>query len=335
MKFVRQYLIPRLIQYVLMISLGVTIVFFMPRLLPIDPVMAQIRLMEGLGGGMDPAAQAEMIATLRELYGLEEGLFRQYVSFWRRFFTLDFGPSLSRFPVPVNWVIGIALPWTVGLLLTGTLLGWIIGNILGGLTGYFRRSRLLKIIDGIAMFVRPLPPYVLALMLIILFAFLLGLFPLRGALRVGMEITFTWPVVREVLRHAFLPVMALALMGAADNHQTMRLLVQTVKDEDYVRYAKIGSVKERTIFGRYVVRNALLPQITALSLSLGRIFGGALIIEMVFSFPGLGLLLYEAIMMADYNLIMGISSMSIMLLATSLLLVDLLYPLFDPRIRHK
>ncbi len=333
MRFVRRYLIPRLIQYVLVISLGLTVIFFIPRLLPTDPVMAQIYIQEAAGGSVDPAAQEEMIATLREMYGLEEGLFTQYVSFWRRLFTVDFGPSLFMFPTPVSKLIGIALPWTVGLLLTSTLLGWIIGNILGGLRGYFRQSSILKIVDGMAMFIRPIPYYIIALILIILFAYLLPLFPLRGALPIGMEIAFTWSFVKALLRHAFLPVMSMILLGAAVNHQTMRLLVQSVKDEEYVRYAKIGSVKERTIFSRYIMRNAILPQITGLSLALGMIFSGALIVEMVFSYPGIGFLLFQAILNADYNLIMGIMSISVILLATSLLLIDLLYPLFDPRIR--
>ncbi len=318
-----------------MISLGLTVIFFLPRLLPTDPIMAQIHLMEGLGAGIDPVSKEELIATLREMYGLEEGLFRQYVSFWRRFFTLDFGPSLFMFPTPVSRLIGRALPWTVGLLLTSTLLGWTIGNILGGLRGYFRQSRLLKIVDGLAMFFRPIPPYIMALMLIILFAFLLGVLPLSGGYTVGMRVAFTWSFIKDVIRHAVLPVASLILLGAAINHQSMRLIVQSVTDEDYVRYAKIGNVKERTIFGRYVMRNALLPQVTALSMSLGMLFGGALITEMVFAYPGIGLLAYRAIINSDYNLIMGISFITITMLATFLLLIDLLYPLLDPRIRHQ
>lgn len=249
------------------------------------------------------------------------------------FFTVDFGPSLLAFPTSVNELIGRALPWTLGLVVISTLLGWTIGNILGGLTGYFRWSWLLKIIDTTVMFVRPIPPYIMALILIILFAYLAGLFPLSGGYTIGVEVSFTWGFIKDVLRHAVLPLMSMVVLGVAVNHQIMRLLVESVKGEDYVQYAKIGNVREQTIFSRYVMRNAILPQVTALSLSLGMMFGGALIVEMIFAYPGLGLLLYRAIAGADYNLMMGISSISIMLLATSLLLIDLLYPLIDPRIR--
>ncbi len=335
MRFVRRYLIPRLIQYMLVVWLGMTVVFFLPRLLPVDPVEAQIDVILSVGTYLEPAAVEEIIHTLREMYGLEEGLLKQYVSFWRRLFTGDFGPSLFMFPTPVIGLIGRALPWTIGLLLTTTVLSWTIGNISGGLAGYFRRSRLLKILDGMAMFIRPIPYYVMALLLIIFFAYLLKVFPLGGGLPIGARIAFTWSFVRDVLRHAFLPAMSLMLLGMAINHQTMRLIVQSVRDEDYIRYAKIGAVKERIIFARYVMRNAILPQVTGLTLSLGMLFSGALITEIVFAYPGIGDLLYRAILVSDYNLIMGIMTISILAIATCILLIDLLYPLIDPRIRFK
>lgn len=335
MRFVRRYLIPRLIQYGLVMWLGITVVFFIPRLLPADPVETMITTITARGALLDPAAAEETVRVLREMYGLEEGLLEQYGSFWRRLFTGDFGPSLFMFPTPVIQLIGTALPWTVGLLLVSTVLSWIIGNIFGGLTGYFRRSRILKILDGMAMFVRPIPYYIMALILLILFAYLLPVFPFGGGFPIGMQISFTWSTVIAILKHAFLPVMSLMLLSAAVSHQTMRLLVQSVKDEDYIRYAKIRNVKERTIFARYVMRNAILPQITGLALALGQLFGGALITEIVFAYPGIGFLLFRAIIVTDYNLIMGITTISIVAITTGILIIDLLYPLFDPRIKFK
>lgn len=335
MRFVRRYLIPRLIQYVLVTCLGITVIFLIPRLMPSDPVESMVATMQSQGGQMDPAAAEEMIRTLREMYGLEEGLLQQYISFWKRLFRGDFGPSYFSFPTPVIELISRSLPWTVGLLLVTTLLSWIIGNISGGLSGYFTDSRLLRVFDAVVMFVRPIPYYVLGLMLVILFAFLLPVFPFGGGYTIGTRIAFTWSFFRDVLKHAFLPAMSLILLGIAVNHQTMRLIIQGVKEENYIRYAKIGAVEERTIFARYAMRNAILPQITGLTLSLGQIFGGALITEIVFSYPGLGFLLYRAIVNSDYNLIMGITTISIIAITTLVLIIDLLYPLFDPRIRFK
>jgi len=334
-RFLRRYLIPRLIQYVLVLWLGITLVFIIPRLMPSDPVESMIATLQTQGTYLGPAALEEMTDILKEMYGLKGGLLEQYVSFWRRLFTGDFGPSFFMYPTPVIQLIGQSLPWTVGLLVTSTLLGWIIGNISGGLTGYFRQSRILRIFDGMAMFVRPIPYYIMALMLIILLAYLLPIFPLGGGIPIGARISFTWSTVWNIVKHAFLPLMSLMLLGVAVTHQTMRLIVQSVREEDYIWYAKIGAVKERTIFARYVMRNAILPQITGLALSLGQIFGGALITEIVFAYPGIGFLLYRAIVVTDYNLIMGITTISIVAIITGILIIDLLYPLFDPRIRFK
>jgi len=332
-RFIRRYLVPRLLQFVLVTWLGITVVFAIPRLLPGDPVESMVAAMQARSANLDPAAVEKMIHTLREMYGLEEAIFQQYLTFWTRLFTGDFGPSFFVFPTPVIQLIGQALPWTVALLLVTTLLGWIIGNILGGLAGYFPGVRVLRILDGVVMVVRPIPYYVLALTLLILFAYMVPVFPLGGGYTVGTKIALTWRSVKDVLRHAFLPALSLMVLGVASTHQTMRLIIRGVKEEDYVRYAKIGAVKEGTIFARYAMRNAILPQITGLTLSLGQIFGGALITEMVFGYPGLGYLLYRAIVNIDYNLLMGITTISIVAITTSILAVDILYPLFDPRIR--
>lgn len=334
MKFVTRFLIPRLIQWALLIMLGVTMLFFIPRLLPMCPVRMEIERLEKLGGVTHSVEIIEkMVDTMREMYGLEEGLLRQYITFWRRFLTLDFGPSIILFPKPVNELIWAGLPWTIGLVLTGLIGSWVLGIITGALTGYFRGSRLLKAIDWITIVIRPIPPYLVALLLLICFAFLIPIFPLRGAIPLGAEIEFSWSFITDVLYHAALPLLSIIVLGAAGMHQGMRLFVQTVKEEDHVRYAKLGSVNERTIFGRYVLRNALLPQVTGLSIGLAGVFGGSMITEMVFSYPGLGLLGLRAATGMDFNLMMGLGAVSITLLATALLIIDLLYPLVDPRIK--
>ena len=335
MRFARQYLFPRLIQYVLVTWLGITLVFLIPRLMPSDPVKSMLDTMLSQGAYMEPKAVEKMTNTLREMYGLEEGLISQYVAFWKRLFTLDFGPSFFNFPTPVIELIRRALPWTIGLLFVTTVLSWIIGITTGGLSGYFRGSKPLRLFDGMLMFVRPIPYYVLGLILVILFAYLIPIFPFSGGSTIGANVTFTWDSIKDVLKHAFLPALSLILLGVAVNHQTMRLIIQGVKEEDYIRYAKMGAVKERTILGRYAMRTAILPMIPGLTLALGQIFGGALITEIVFSYPGLGFLLYRAIINSDYNLIMGITTISILTITTLVLIVDLVYPLFDPRIRYK
>jgi peptide/nickel transport system permease protein len=332
-RFVRRYLIPRLIQYVAVTVLGITIIFVLPRLMPVGPVEKAVAQIQSRGQYLDPKAAEETIRVLKEMYGLEEGLAQQYISFWKRLFTGDFGPSLVSYPVPVIQLISQSLPWTFGLLLTTTVLVFVIGNVSGALAGYFTRSRTLRILDGMVMFVAPIPYYIVALTLIILLAYRFPIFPVGGGSTIGSTVALTWASVTDILKHAFLPALSLMLLGWATTHQIMRLIVQGVREEDYVRYAKIGAVKERTIFGQFVMRNAMLPQITRFAMGFAGLFTGALVTEVVFAYPGLGLLTYRAILSTDYNLLMGITTLSIIALTTSTLLMDLLNPLFDPRIR--
>lgn len=334
MTFVKRYLIPRLISYFLVIFLGITAVFFIPRLIPNDPVMKTIDNMRARGSSLDPGTMDQIIADLTEMYGLEGSSWDQYVAFWGRFFQGDFGVSFFQFPTKVNKLIGVAMPWTLGLLLLSTAINWTLGNFIGGLAGYYSRRGWSRALDTIAMFVRPLPYYIFAFALLLLFAYVVRWFPVSGGYEIGRVMAWNWPFIKDVLVHSFLPALSLIVLGAAVNFQTMKLIVQNVNSENFVQYAKMGGVTEDRIVNKYVIRNALLPQITGLALSLGQIFSGALITEIVFSYPGLGTLLYNAIVNGDYNLIMGITVYSIFAITTAILVVDLLYPLFDPRVRY-
>ncbi len=319
----------------MVVFVGITIVFFVPRLTPVDPVQQVISRITAQGAFLDPAAVDAMRKSLTEMYGLEGNMFQQYFAFWGRLFKGDFGPSLFQFPTPVIDLIMISLPWTAGLLITTTIISWIIGNLLGGLAGYFKNKTWAKTLDNISMVLRPIPYYIFALLLLILFAYLIPIFPSAGGYSVGRKIGFNWPFISDLLIHSFLPAMSLVILGIAANFMTMKLIVSNIVAEDYVMYAKAGGLKESTIAFKYVIRNGLLPQITGLALSLGQIFGGALITEIVFSYPGLGTLLYGAINSGDYNLIMGVTSLSVVGIAGATLIIDLIYPLFDPRIRYR
>jgi peptide/nickel transport system permease protein len=331
--FVKRYLIPRLIQYLLVIWLGTTVVFLIPRLTPNDPVMRVIGELRGRGSTLEPGTMDQIINDLTEMYGLKGSWLEQYWAFWGRLFHGDFGVSFFQFPTRVNKLIATAMPWTLSLLLTSTAISWILGNLIGGLAGYYARKGWSRSLDAFAMVVRPLPYYIFAFALLLIFAYVVRWFPITGGSRLGAVPTLTWPYIKDVLWHSALPVLSLVILGGAVNFQTMKLMVQNVNSESFVQYAKMGGVTENRIVGKYVIRNALLPQITGLALSLGQIFSGALITEIVFSYPGLGTLLYNAIINGDYNLIMGITLFSIVGITTAILIVDLTYPLFDPRVR--
>lgn len=334
MAFVRRYVIPRLIQYVLVIWVGITVVFLIPRLTPNDPVMRMVAQIRARGASLEPSAMDGIIHDLTVMYGLEGSWADQYVAFWGGLFQGDLGVSFFQFPAPVSQLIGTALPWTLGLLLTTTIISWIAGNIIGGLAGYYTRRSWSRALDAVAMVVRPLPYYIFAFALLLLFAYVWRLFPVTGGASLGALPEFSWAYISDVLWHSILPALSLCVLGMAVNFQIMKLLVQNINAEDYVQYARLGGVTDARIVSKYVIRNALLPQITGLALSFGQIFSGALITEIVFGYPGVGMLLYRAIINGDYNLIMGITIFSIVGITTAILIVDLTYPLFDPRVRY-
>lgn len=334
MTFVQRYLIPRLIQYLLVIWLGITVVFFIPRLTPNDPVIKMIDAMQARGSTLEPGAMDGIIEDLTRMYGLEGSWGDQYIDFIGRLFRGDFGVSFFQFPTRVNKLIATALPWTLSLLLTTTAISWVLGNIIGGLAGYYTRKRWSQSLDVLAMLIRPLPYYIFAFALLLIFSYVVRWFPVTGGASLGAVPTLSWHYVKDVLWHSFLPALSLIVLGMAVNFQTMKLLVQNVNSESYVQYAKLSGVTEGRIAGKYIIRNALLPQITGLALSFGQIFSGALITEIVFGYPGVGNLLFRAIVNGDYNLIMGITILSIIGISTAILILDLTYPLFDPRVRY-
>jgi peptide/nickel transport system permease protein len=332
--FIKRYLIPRLISYFLVIWLGITMVFFIPRLIPNDPVMRMIDQMRARGSTLEPGTMDGIIHDLTVMYGLEGSWLDQYGDFWVRLAHGDLGVSFFQFPAPVSDLIARALPWTLGLLLTTTAISWIFGNIIGGLAGYYTRRSWSRALDAIAMVIRPMPYYIFSFVLLLLFAYVWRWFPVTGGASLGALPTFTWAYIKDVLWHSFLPGLSLSVLGMAVNFQVMKLLVQNINAEDYVQYARLGGVTDTRIVGKYIIRNALLPQITGLALSFGQIFSGALITEIVFGYPGVGMLLYRAIINGDYNLIMGITMFSIVGITTAMLIVDLTYPLLDPRVRY-
>lgn len=328
-----RYLLQRIGQCIFVIFIGVTVTFIVPRLSPINPVERKIAQIMATGTTLHPEAMEKFREALTEMYGLKGSMMEQYLAFWGRFLRGDMGPSLSAFPTPVSELIGRSMPWTIGLLLSTGLIAWLLGNLLGGIAGYHSNSRFMNWVELGATCVRPIPYYIFAFILLVLFCYLVRLFPTEGGYARGLKEAWNIRFMISVLYHTFLPGLSLIIVGVGGWLLGMRSLVSNIISEDYIVYAEVGGVKKNTILYKYVMRNALLPQITGLGLSLGQIFSGALITEYVFGLPGIGQLAYIAITESDYSLIMGISIFSILGVSISVLILDLLYPFFDPRIR--
>jgi peptide/nickel transport system permease protein len=334
-KFLLHYLIPRILQYIMVIFIGVTVTFIIPRLSPTDPVEAQIAVIMSGGSSIDPEAIIHMREALTEMYGLSGTPLQQYFAFWGRLFQGDLGPSLSTFPTPVSQLVGQAMPYTLSMLLVSSLVSWVLGNLLGGLSSYYPNSKVMKVTDVLSQAVRPIPYYVMALVLLVLFAYFIPIFPFKGAYPIGTRPSLTWDFFLIMLRHSALPALSLIVVGLGGWYIGMKSLTSNIISEDYVVYAETAGLKENRILNQYIMRNALLPQITGLAMSLGMVFNGALIMEVVFGYPGMGTLTMQAVLRNDYSLIMGIAIYSIIGVATSVFLMDLIYPLFDPRVRYQ
>jgi peptide/nickel transport system permease protein len=328
----KEFILPRLIQWVLVIFIGVTLTFLIPRLSPVNPVdqaMGRVTAFQT----MNPEATLALRETLMDLYGLEGNILEQYISFWRRVSRGDLGPSFSAFPRSVNEIIGTAIGWTVGLLGTTVILSWVLGVILGSLAGYYSDRRWSQVLDKVVIFIYPIPYYILAFILLILLTYYIPLFPLVGGAR-GTP-ALTWDFIGSLLYYSFLPALSIIIGATAFRFIMSKALTSSEKSSDYVQYAEMAALPKRKILFFYVTRNTMLPQVTDLGLSLGAIFEGALITEVVFGYPGIGSVLYNGIISADYNVIMGITLLSIVGIATASLLVDLSYPLLDPRVRYR
>ena len=331
-----KYLIQRLIQFVVVIVVGMTLTFVIPRLGPADPVESAIqRASSQTAQAAHPEAVEQFRKALTELYGLEGGLLEQYLDFWKRLFRFDLGPSMSAFPTPVMDIIMRALPYTAGLLMSAAIIAWLIGNLLGGLAGYYEDRKWSHLLGFVSMTITPIPYYIMAFVLLIIFTFAWPVFPSGGATSIGVHPEFSFKYIFDLLHHAFLPAFSLVIVGTGGWFLGMRSLVSNIVAEDYVVYAETAGVRGRKILSRYVIRNALLPQVTGLAMQLGLIFNGAIITEYVFSYPGVGYLYYKAIFVGDYSLTIGVALFSIVGVALTVLLIDLLYPFFDPRVRYQ
>lgn len=331
MKF-RKFFLQRVLAWALTILIGVTFIFFIPRMFPSDPVENMIAQMQSRSGNMDPTEMEALRTSLRVQFGLDGSLLQQYGSFlWKGLLHFDFGPSLMSYPEPVGNIIGRYLPYTLMLCLTSTFIAWIVGNLIGLLAGFRKDKTSSKILEAIAIFIYPIPYFLVALILQIVFAFILKWFPLQAVIDTKGGFG---PWIASVFKASILPGISLLLLGTGWWIISMKSLASTTAEEDYVRYARFRGLSEFTIGKNYVMRNSILTQITALAMSLGGVFGGSIMTEIIFGYPGVGTLIQSAILQSDYNMILGCITISIVAISTATLIVDLIYPFIDPRIRY-
>lgn len=331
MRFLKLVL-TRLLIWALTIWVGITIVFILQRIMPSDPVETMISKMTSMGTRVTPDEIQATRSVLQKQFGLEGTLIEQYSITMSRLLRFDFGPSFAMYPTKVMDLIKASLPYTVGLLLVTTMVSWVIGNAVGLLAGFKKNRWYSKVMETVSLCIYPIPYFIMALVLLILFAYVYKVFPLMATLPTRFE--FSWDWLSKVAYNSFLPAISLILLGTGWWVISMKSLASNVSEEDFVSYGRMKGLKERTIGYRYVFRNSILSQVTMLALSMGGVFSGSLMTEILFGYPGVGMLLQNAITSSDYNLMLGLITISIFAVATATLIIDLIYPLLDPRIRH-
>ena len=327
------YILRRFVFLVFVIWTAATVLFFIPRLSRINPIRERFAALARSTGYM-PADLDNIIKNFEIKFGLNKPLPQQYVDYMGSVLRGDLGVSLMSYPKTVVQLIGEALPWTLGLLTVTTILTFLLGTAVGALAGWPKSPNWVKGMVTPLIVLAAIPPQVLGLLLIYFIAFRMKLLPMAGAYSIGATQQFTLPFILDVMKHAILPSAALIIAYIGFWALGMRGMGVTVQGEDYVLFAEHKGLKQSRIFYWYYVRNAILPQVTSLALAFGGIIGAGILVEVTFGFPGIGSTLSSAIASNDYFVIYGIGFITIFAVGLSMLVVDLIYPLLDPRIRY-
>jgi len=307
---------------------AITINFFLPRMMKGDPVSAYLLKNQG-------RISPDAIASLKTLFGVDDGrsLFQQYIDYWGLLFKGDLGRSFSRGLAPVTEVIASALPWTVGLVGIATIISFFIGTLVGTIIGW-RRGSKADIIVPISTFFSTVPYFWLGLIAIAFFSSKLGWFPASHAYGKGITPEFTWEFISQVIHHGALPALTIIISSLGGWILGMRNMMMTVLDEDYITVAQAKGLHPKKVMLNYASRNAVLPQLSSFALSLGFIVGGTLVMELVFSYPGVGKLLLDATNAKDYPLMQGVFLIITLTVLVANILADVAYAVLDPRTRQ-
>ena len=328
------YIVRRFFIFLAIVWAAATFNFLLPRLGGQNPIREKLVSQSALSGAVQ-AGLEEMVKDFEGKFGLDKPLWRQYLTYLFDMSRFDFNYSIANYPRKVLDMIADALPWTIALLLVTTILGFIIGNVLGALLAWPGAPNFLKYVMPPILMMGAIPYFLLGLILVYVFGFYLGWFPMYGGYKTGSIPTLTLGFIWDVVWHTLLPALSIILVSTGGWALGMRSLMVMTQGEDYVIFADAMGLRNRTIFAQYAIRNALLPQVTALALALGQIVSGAVLVEVIFGYPGIGTMLYQAIRGSDYYLVQGIVFVVIVSIGLATFILDIIYPLLDPRITYR
>ena len=322
-----RYVLNRLALYAVAAWAAVTLGFVLPRLMPGDPATT---LLARLRGKLSPAA----LSSLREALGFADGsLVHQYLVYWRHLLHGDLGLSVAYFPVPVGEVIGTGLFWTVALAGGAVVVSFAAGTLLGVVAAWRRGGLLDSALPPVLALLGAVPYFWLAMVALFAFGYGLRWFPLGHAYSLDREPGWTLAFAADVARHAALPALTLVVATLGGWMLGMRNTMVALLDADFIKLAWAKGLPPRQVMLRYAARNALLPSVTGFGMALGFVLSGSLLTEIVFSYPGLGYLLVEAVRNQDYALMQGLFLLITLAVLAANFLVDVAYVWLDPRTR--
>jgi len=326
------YFLRRIGMFFLVVFVAATFNFFIPRLAPGNPIGAITSRMANASTGIENGK--EMFDAYRQRFGLDQPIYVQYAKYMWNTVRFDFGQSLSAYPADVMDIIRPAVGWSMGLIGVSVLLTFAVGVTVGALLAWKGTPEMVRAILPITMIGGVLPYYLLAMLLLYVFAFTSHVLPMSGAFDSGIPSELSWPYIATLLRHAVLPALSIILTSIGGFALTMRGLMVNTIGEDYMLLADAKGLPKWRILWWYAVRNAIPPQVTHLAIALGYVVSGAILVEIVFSYPGLGYQLWQSIVNSDYTVIQAITLVLAVSVGLCVLIIDLIYPRLDPRVTY-
>jgi peptide/nickel transport system permease protein len=321
------FLLRRLMFYLAAFLAAATINFFLPRIMPGDP----IQIMFASAGS---ELSLENLNALKLTFGfIDAPLHEQYVRYLQSVFTGDLGRSIKYFPLPVTELLGRALIWTVGLVGIATLVSFALGTMLGIMAAWRRGTLFDTVTSVLAIFSSSVPAVVVSLITLFVFGYTLGWFPNGYAADPLLDPAFNWTYISSVLYHGTLPMLTMVIVLTGGFAVTMRNNMINLLGDDYIVMGRAKGLSDSNVMLWYAARNALLPTVSSLAIAVGTVLGGSLVTEVVFNYPGLGNTLYQAILARDYPVIQGQLLIMTAAMLVSNFVVDLSYVLLDPRLK--
>ena len=329
MKGYRKYFLGKLIWFLITLVFAFLLNFILPRLMPGDPVAV---ITQKVAQGMtSEAGIAKVYQQYAELFGTHKPMLEQFFIYMKNVFQGNLGVSFSQYPRPVSDIIGASIWWTIGLQFPAIIVGWLIGNSLGAIAAYLKKG-FDRVIMPISILVSNFPAFGMAVILLVVFGIGLKWFPTSGGYGFDMIPNLSWSFVWSVFIHYQLPFWSIVLISIGGQAIGMRSMSIYELNADYVKYARFLGIPDRKIIF-YVFRNAMLPQITGLALSIGTMIGGAIVAEIIFAYPGLGSTILKAVTGQDYPLISAATLIITLMVLAANFIIEIVYGMIDPRIK--